>query len=148
MAKTIFELKWHWIKLDTADTWSVVLKKLENRGINSEHLSRCVYSIRLAAKFGIKTGDAVTVESRRGSVTLPAQVVATIREDTVFIPYHWANEKSANLLTIRALDPVSKIPEFKVCACRVEKVAEKPSSQSSVLSAQSEGGARLKRSEN
>ncbi len=60
MAKTIFELKWHWIKLDTADTWSVVLKKLENRGINSEHLSRCVYSIRLAAKFGIKYPNGVS----------------------------------------------------------------------------------------
>jgi assimilatory nitrate reductase catalytic subunit len=46
-------------------------------------------------------------------------VVTTIREDTIFIPYHWAEDKSANLLTIRALDPVSNIPEFKVCACRV-----------------------------
>ncbi|HEY3333563.1 MAG TPA: molybdopterin oxidoreductase family protein [Capsulimonadaceae bacterium] len=74
-----------------------------------------------AAALGLVTGDLVTVESRRGSVTLKANVVTTIREDTVFIPYHWADEKSANLLTIRALDPVSKIPEFKVCAVRVWK---------------------------
>jgi assimilatory nitrate reductase catalytic subunit len=40
----------------------------------------------------------------------------------VFIPYHWPDERSANLLTIRALDPISKIPEFKVCAVRLEKV--------------------------
>jgi len=53
-------------------------------------------------------------------MTLPCQVVRTIRPDTVFIPYHWPEERSANLLTIRALDPISKIPEFKVCAVRVE----------------------------
>ena len=56
-----------------------------------------------------------------GTMTLPCQVVRTIRPDTVFIPYHWPDERSANLLTIRALDPISKIPEFKVCAVRLEK---------------------------
>jgi assimilatory nitrate reductase catalytic subunit len=75
----------------------------------------------LAATLDVRTGDLVTVETRRGQVTLKASVVQTIREDTIFIPYHWADEKSVNLLTIRALDPVSKIPEFKVCACRVRK---------------------------
>ena len=76
---------------------------------------------KLAAKTGIANGDQVRVTSRRGSVTLKCQVVKTIRPDTIFIPYHWAGEKSANRLTIRALDPVSKIPEYKVCAVRVEK---------------------------
>jgi assimilatory nitrate reductase catalytic subunit len=76
---------------------------------------------KLASKVGVRTGDRVRVTSRRGSVTLGCQVVKTIRPDTVFIPYHWAEEKSANRLTIRALDPVAKIPEFKVCAVRVEK---------------------------
>jgi assimilatory nitrate reductase catalytic subunit len=75
----------------------------------------------LARKAGVQTGDLVTVETRRGSVTLAANVVETIREDTIFIPYHWADDRSANLLTIRALDPISKIPEFKTCACRVSK---------------------------
>jgi len=75
----------------------------------------------LAASLGVRTGDLVTVETRRGQVTLKANVVQTIREDTIFIAYHWADEKSVNLLTIRALDPVSKIPEFKVCACRIRK---------------------------
>jgi assimilatory nitrate reductase catalytic subunit len=75
--------------------------------------------LTLAAKLGIRTGDLATVETRRGQATFKANVVATIREDTVFIPYHWADDKSANLLTIRALDPISKIPEFKVCACRI-----------------------------
>ncbi|MCC6729706.1 MAG: molybdopterin oxidoreductase family protein [Chthonomonadales bacterium] len=75
----------------------------------------------LAGRLGVGAGDTVTVESRRGEVTLKASVVTTIREDTVFIPYHWAERQSANLLTIRALDPVSKIPEFKVCAVRVRR---------------------------
>jgi assimilatory nitrate reductase catalytic subunit len=78
---------------------------------------------KLAAKVGVKTGDRLTVTSRRGSLTLACQVVKTIRPDTIFIPYHWAGNKSANKLTIRALDPVSKIPEFKVCAVRLEKAA-------------------------
>ena len=80
----------------------------------------------LAAKFGIKDRDLVKVTTRRGDMTLPAQVVKTIRPDTIFIPYHWAGKKSANQLTNRALDPISKIPEFKVCACKIEKVAEAP----------------------
>jgi len=76
---------------------------------------------KLAAKAGIRSGDQVRVTSRRGSVTLECTVVKTIRPDTIFIPYHWAGEKSANRLTIRALDPVSKIPEYKVCAVKIEK---------------------------
>jgi assimilatory nitrate reductase catalytic subunit len=74
----------------------------------------------LAARVGVRTGDRVRVSSRRGEVTLRCRVVKTIRPDTVFIPYHWAEERSANRLTVRALDPVSKIPEYKVCAVRVE----------------------------
>lgn len=60
MAKTIFELKWHWIKFGTTETWSVVLGKLKSQGIKEHHLSRCVYSIRLAAKFGIKYPNGVS----------------------------------------------------------------------------------------
>jgi assimilatory nitrate reductase catalytic subunit len=74
---------------------------------------------RLATRCAIADGDWVTVTSRRGDVTLQAQVVTTIRPDTIFIPYHWAGRKSVNQLTIAAQDPVSKIPEFKVCAVRI-----------------------------
>jgi len=76
----------------------------------------------LAATCGIRTGDRVRVTSRRGSMELPALVTRTIRKDTVFIPYHWPGKKSANQLTNRALDPVSKIPEFKVSAVKLEKI--------------------------
>ena len=77
----------------------------------------------LAAKLEIGDGDMVTVTSRRGDVTLPAKVVETIRPDTVFIPYHWPGDKSANLLTKRAIDPISGIPEFKVSAVTVAKAS-------------------------
>jgi assimilatory nitrate reductase catalytic subunit len=76
---------------------------------------------QLATKLGICDKDPVTVESRRGTITLPAMVVTTIRPDTVFGPYHWAGRKSINQLTISAQDPISKIPEFKVCAVRLSK---------------------------
>jgi assimilatory nitrate reductase catalytic subunit len=78
---------------------------------------------KLAATVGVRTGDRVRVTSRRGTLILPCQVVKSIRPDTIFIPYHWAGEKSANRLTIRALDPQAKIPEFKVCAVRVERAS-------------------------
>lgn len=49
-------------------------------------------------------------------------VVRTIRPDTIFIPYHWGEELAANQLTNPALDPTSKIPEYKACAARIEKI--------------------------
>ncbi|HXI93563.1 MAG TPA: molybdopterin oxidoreductase family protein, partial [Blastocatellia bacterium] len=76
---------------------------------------------RLAEKLGIRDGELTTVESRRGTLTLRAMVVTTIRPDTIFIPYHWPGGRSANQLTISAQDPISKIPEYKVCAVRVKR---------------------------
>lgn len=75
----------------------------------------------LAAEYGISDKDWMCVESRRGKVVLQAKVVTTIRPDTVFIPYHWPGKRAANNLTIRALDPVSKIPEFKRACVRISK---------------------------
>jgi assimilatory nitrate reductase catalytic subunit len=81
---------------------------------------------RLASAYGIKDKDWVTVTSRRSEITLQALVVKTIRPDTVFIPYHWPHDRSANQLTHRTLDPRSKIPEFKVSACRIRKAGQPP----------------------
>ncbi len=78
---------------------------------------------QLAEKLGIADGDWATAESRRGNTTLRARVVKTIRPDTIFIPYHWGGRKSANQLTIAAQDPISKIPEYKVCSARLKKAA-------------------------
>lgn len=77
----------------------------------------------LASKLGVGEGDFVKVESRRGSVTVRASVVKTIRPDTVFVPYHWPLDRAANNMTVRTIDPISNIPEYKICAVRLEKVA-------------------------
>lgn len=81
---------------------------------------------QLAGKLNLADGDWVTVESRRASCTLRAQIVRTIRPDTIFVPYHWAGPKSINRLTIAAQDPISKIPEYKVCAVRIRKADGPP----------------------
>ncbi len=81
---------------------------------------------RLAEKLGIADGDWATCETKRGAITIRAMVVTTIRPDTVFIPYHWAGDKSANRLTVAAQDPISKIPQYKVCGCRVRRAEAPP----------------------
>ncbi|MGE3542338.1 MAG: molybdopterin oxidoreductase family protein, partial [Kofleriaceae bacterium] len=81
---------------------------------------------RQAEKLGIVDGDWATCETRRGAITIRAQIVATIRPDTVFIPYHWAGDKSVNRLTVAAQDPISKIPQYKVCGCRVRRADAPP----------------------
>ena len=85
---------------------------------------------RLAERLGIANGDWTTVSTRRAGVTLRAMVVTTIRPDTVFIPYHWGGPKSANQLTVVAQDPISKIPQYKVCGCRVRKADGEPAYES------------------
>jgi assimilatory nitrate reductase catalytic subunit len=74
----------------------------------------------LAQRMGIRDREYVSVTTRRGTLEFSAQIVETIRGDTIFVPYHWPGEKSINRLTSGHLDPVSKIPEFKVSACRIE----------------------------
>jgi assimilatory nitrate reductase catalytic subunit len=74
-----------------------------------------------AAALSIADGELVRVVSRRGVIEAPARLVETIRTDTVFAPFHWPGAGRANSATIDALDPVSRMPEFKVCAARLEK---------------------------
>ncbi|MEU8341576.1 molybdopterin-dependent oxidoreductase [Spirillospora sp. NPDC048832] len=74
----------------------------------------------LAARLGIEDGAEVRLESRRGAVTVRARLTDAIRDDTVFVPFHWPGDERVNLLTNAALDPVSRMPEFKVCAVRLE----------------------------
>ncbi|MFI1001363.1 molybdopterin oxidoreductase family protein [Streptomyces galbus] len=77
---------------------------------------------RLAARLGAAEGDPLAVVSRRGRAVAPARITTAIRPDTVFMPFHWPGEGRANTLTNPALDPTSRMPEFKVCAVRVEAV--------------------------
>jgi assimilatory nitrate reductase catalytic subunit len=77
---------------------------------------------RLAARLGAAEGDPVAVVSRRGRAVAPARITTGIRPDTVFMPFHWPGEGRANTLTNPALDPTSRMPEFKACAVRLETV--------------------------
>jgi assimilatory nitrate reductase catalytic subunit len=73
----------------------------------------------LAEELEINPGDLVRVSSRRGETRGKARISDAIRRDTVFMPFHW---EGANRLTNPALDPTSRMPEFKVCAVKVERV--------------------------
>ncbi|MFJ7132270.1 molybdopterin oxidoreductase family protein [Streptomyces fungicidicus] len=77
---------------------------------------------RLAERLGAAEGDPVAVVSRRGRAVASARITTAIRPDTVFMPFHWAGEGRANTLTNPALDPTSRMPEFKACAVRLEAV--------------------------
>jgi assimilatory nitrate reductase catalytic subunit len=75
----------------------------------------------MAQTYGIAEGDWVSLTTRRGTAEMKAQLTRSIRMDTVFVPFHYAGSGRANLLTNPALDPISRMPEFKVCAVRIEK---------------------------
>jgi assimilatory nitrate reductase catalytic subunit len=75
----------------------------------------------MARNYGIREGDEVRLTTRRGSALMAAQLTQAMRMDTLFIPFHFHGDGRANLLTNPALDPVSRMPEFKVCAVRIEK---------------------------
>lgn len=74
---------------------------------------------QIARLFGITEGDMVELTSRRGHALARARMSAAMRHDTVFMPFHWASRGRANLLTNPALDPHSRMPEFKTCAVRI-----------------------------
>jgi assimilatory nitrate reductase catalytic subunit len=74
-----------------------------------------------ARRYGIADGQRLVIRTRRGSAIFKARVTPDIRPDTVFVPFHWPGERSANRLTHDVLDPISKMPQFKVCAGRIEK---------------------------
>ena len=76
----------------------------------------------LARARGISSGDRVAVSTRRGRIETTALVTERVAADSLFVPFHFA-EAAANQLTNDALDPVAKIPEYKVCAARLERIA-------------------------
>ena len=82
-----------------------------------------------AERCGLSDGDPVRLETRRGNATLTVKLSPTIRPDTVFAPFHWGGEQSANRLTNPALDPISRMPEFKVCAVRIQPVPTQNATQ-------------------
>jgi assimilatory nitrate reductase catalytic subunit len=73
-----------------------------------------------ARDMGIRDGMKVRLTTRRGVMSLKARLSPDIRMDTLFVPFHWGGAGAANILTNTAVDPVARIPEFKVCAVRAE----------------------------
>lgn len=76
-----------------------------------------------ADRLGLSNGQKVRVSSRRGSIEIKVQVSERVGKGRVFIPFHY-KEAAANVLTSTALDPISKIPELKVCAVKIEKIKD------------------------
>jgi formate dehydrogenase alpha subunit len=75
-----------------------------------------------ATKLGIKDGDMIKITSRRGEIKIQAKIFDEVEPGVVYVPMHFA-ECSANILTDTKLDPVSKIPGYKVCGVKVSKEA-------------------------
>ncbi|MEP7341752.1 MAG: molybdopterin oxidoreductase family protein [Acidobacteriota bacterium] len=77
-----------------------------------------------ARHYGLSAGDKIWIETRRDAAKFKIKVTPNIREDTVFVPFHWGGAQAVNRLTNPALDPISRMPEFKICAARISKVVE------------------------
>ena len=75
----------------------------------------------LAERIGVEGLDDISVTSRRGSMRAQARISKDIRPDTVFVPFHFADEGLVNAVTNAATDPVSGMPEFKVCAVSIRR---------------------------
>ncbi len=73
----------------------------------------------LADRLGAAEGDVLRLTSARGTVRAPARLTTALRPDTVFMAFHWAGEGGVNRITTDATDPISGMPEFKVCAVDV-----------------------------
>jgi assimilatory nitrate reductase catalytic subunit len=79
-----------------------------------------------AREYGLSNGARVMLSTRRADATFTLKITSAIREDTVFVPFHWGDARSANRLTNAAVDRTSGMPELKVCAVRVSAVVEDP----------------------
>lgn len=75
-----------------------------------------------AAKTGLSQGETALVTSRRGKIKAKIEISPKAVDGTLFIPFHFANA-AANRLTNAKLDPIAKIPEFKICAIKIQKAA-------------------------
>jgi assimilatory nitrate reductase catalytic subunit len=78
----------------------------------------------LAAAHGVRSAELVELRTRRGTALFRARLDDGIRPDTVFTPFHWGGRSTANRLVNAALDPTSRMPEFKVCAVALRRADE------------------------
>jgi len=82
-----------------------------------------------AAELGITEGDWVSLQSRRGTVSTKVKVTSSVNKKIVFMPFHFL-ENRANILTNPIFDPIAKIPEYKVCAVKIERLEKETTSSS------------------
>ena len=80
----------------------------------------------LARAVGVTDGDRIRLSTPRGRAELRARLSPDIRSDTVFVPFHWAGAATINVLTCDALDPTSRMPEFKTCPVAVARAESVP----------------------
>jgi assimilatory nitrate reductase catalytic subunit len=78
----------------------------------------------LASQYQVENGEKVKLTTPRGDMIVPVKITKAIRKDVLFVPYHWGKDQSVNQLTSPALDPISRMPEFKVCAVKLEKLSK------------------------
>lgn len=76
-----------------------------------------------ATKYNLSDGGQVLLATQRATARFIVQVTTQVQKDTIFVPFHWGGEGAVNRLTNPALDPISRMPEFKVCAVRVQRLS-------------------------
>jgi formate dehydrogenase major subunit len=96
----------------------------KSKGINNIAQPMVMISVEDAEALDIANSEMIKVSTRRGEIETKAFVTKKILKGVIYIPFHYA-EAPANRLTINAVDPVAKIPEYKVCAAKVSKIKSK-----------------------
>ena len=104
---------WHWHTRTLTERTSTLEREAPSPYVE--------LNIHDANRLGIKNREIVKVTSRRGSIHIEALVTERVAQMSCFIPFHY-REAAANVLTINEVDPQAKIPEYKVCAVKVEKL--------------------------
>lgn len=110
-------LVWHW-HTRTKTGRSPILHMAAQHGYVEIHTED-------AKKMSIVQGEMVRITSPRGWIEVPARIGDTVQKGLLFVPFHfgsWEKKEAANELTADFVDPLSKQPQFKQSACKIEKV--------------------------
>ncbi|MDQ0221310.1 putative molibdopterin-dependent oxidoreductase YjgC [Peribacillus cavernae] len=79
---------------------------------------------KTALQYRIPDHSLVKIESRQGKIIVRSKWTETIRQDTIFVPFHWADSQNVNLLVSKELDPTCRMPGFKVSAVRIHPAVD------------------------
>ena len=88
---------------------------------NVEPEATCSINPAILEQYKIVPGEIIRLSTRRGSINIMVRSDKAVSKDMIFVPFAFV-EAAANLLTNPALDPDGKIPEFKYCAVKIEKI--------------------------